>query len=238
MNNNNRASEHVMQESAILALENVIYSYPDSSTILSIDHWTLNVNDAVFLHGRSGLGKSTLISLLAGLTVPNAGTVKVKDVDLYSLSTSQRDAFRAKHIGIVYQQFNLIPYLSVLDNVLIAASLAKQYKPSTRQYACDLLAEMNLPTDVLHRSADQLSIGQQQRVAIARALINQPDLLLVDEPTSALDSENRDAFMDMLMNILRQHGGALVFVSHDKTLASRFDHVLDLASLNAVDKVS
>ena len=206
-----------------------------SRPVLSISSWRVERDEQVFLHGESGAGKSTLLALLAGLQVSEPGSVSIMGTDLALLSARRRDRFRALHIGVVFQQFNLIPYLSVIDNVLLAAQFGDRGAPALRRRADELLEAVNLPTSLRDRPAAQLSIGQQQRVAIVRALINTPDLLLIDEPTSALDPANRDAFLDLLFEVVHQNRCAMVFVSHDPTIAERFAHRTALADLNSAE---
>jgi putative ABC transport system ATP-binding protein len=151
-----------------------------------------------------------------------------------ALGVGKRDRFRAKHLGVVFQQFNLIPYLSALENVLLAAQFGTSDRRGARQRAIELLESVNLPSSLHDRKAAALSIGQQQRVAIVRALINEPSLLLVDEPTSALDHNNRDAFLALLFDMLADMDCAMVFVSHDPTIGRLFDKQVRLAELNQV----
>lgn len=190
------------------------------------------MGEHVFLYGPSGSGKSTLLGLLAGLQVPTRGAVSILGEELSGRSARQRDRFRAQHIGVVFQQFNLIPYLSVVDNVLLASHFGGSRQPSSRSKALDLLTRVNLDDSLHNRLASELSIGQQQRVAIVRALINSPQLLLVDEPTSALDHTNRDAFLSLLFEVVQASGCAMVFVSHDPAIAASFERRDDIADLN------
>lgn len=198
--------------------------------VLDIHHWSVGAGEQVFVHGPSGAGKSTLLNLLAGILLPSAGTIEILGNPLHTLSGSQRDKWRARHIGVVFQQFNLIPYLSGLNNIKLAAHFAKTTNTSTR--ASELLTALGLESRIHDQPASMLSIGQQQRVAIARALINQPELLIVDEPTSALDQQNRDAFMSLLLSQVKLHDTTLIFVSHDLGLADRFSRVEALPEIN------
>ncbi len=207
---------------------------PSAAPVLDVPAWRVARGERVFLQGDSGSGKSTLLGLLAGLLVRTRGAVSILGTDLGLLSVRQRDAFRARHIGVVFQQFNLIPYLSVLDNVLLAAQFGSSGAASARSRAIELLHQMNLESALHTRPARQLSMGQQQRVAIVRSLINMPALLLVDEPTSALDHSNRDAFLKLLLEALEATGSAMVFVSHDPTIGSYFDQHVAIAELNRV----
>ncbi len=204
--------------------------------VLDIPSWEIARSERVFLQGESGSGKSTLLSLLSGMFVPSSGQVSVLGTAVSSLSTRERDRFRAGNIGFVFQQFNLIPYLSVLDNILLAARFAETTGVSARARAEELLIKVNLGVELHDRPAGQLSIGQQQRVAIVRALINSPELLLVDEPTSALDHRNRDSFLELLTEILSESGCAMVFVSHDPEIGKYFDSKLTMHDLNQAGK--
>ena len=204
--------------------------------VLDIPSWEIARSERVFLQGESGSGKSTLLSLLSGMFVPSSGQVSVLGTAVSSLSTRERDRFRAGNIGFVFQQFNLIPYLSVLDNILLAARFAATTGVSARARAEELLIKVNLGVELHDRPAGQLSIGQQQRVAIVRALINSPELLLVDEPTSALDHRNRDSFLELLTEILSESGCAMVFVSHDPEIGKYFDSKLTMHDLNQAGK--
>ena len=204
--------------------------------VLEIPSWEVARSERVFLQGESGSGKSTLLSLLSGMFVPSSGQVSVLGTELSALSTRERDRFRAGNIGFVFQQFNLIPYLSVLDNILLAAQFGEIADVSSRARAEELLIKVNLEVELHGRPAGQLSIGQQQRVAIVRALINSPELLLVDEPTSALDHRNRDSFLNLLTEILDESGCAMVFVSHDPEIGNYFENKLTMLDLNKAVK--
>jgi putative ABC transport system ATP-binding protein len=218
-----------------IKLHNLNYTFQGSSLpVLSIPAWQVARNERVFLQGESGSGKSTLLGLLAGLQLPTLGEVEILGARMSALGAGKRDRFRAKHLGVVFQQFNLIPYLSALENVLLAAQFGTSDRRGARQRAIELLESVNLPSSLHDRKAAALSIGQQQRVAIVRALINEPSLLLVDEPTSALDHNNRDAFLALLFDMLADMDCAMVFVSHDPTIGRLFDTHVRLAELNQV----
>ena len=214
-------------------LNDLIFQFEaDAGPVLRIPSWRVMVGDRVFLQGQSGSGKSTLLALLAGLEVPTQGEVSVLGERVSAMATRKRDRFRANHIGVVFQQFNLISYLSVIDNILLAAQFGERRDHSMRNRALELLDRVNLDTNLYERRASELSIGQQQRVAIVRALINEPALLLVDEPTSALDHENRDSFLELLLEILDESNCSMVFVSHDPTIGQHFDHRVVLSEIN------
>ena len=193
----------------------------------------------MFLHGPSGGGKSTLLGLLSGVLLPRTGSVSLLGTRWSDLSGARRDAFRADHLGYIFQQFNLLPYLSVLDNVLLPCRFsalrrerASQEGGSPGAAARDLLRRVGLAEGLWARPAAQLSVGQQQRVAAARALIGRPEVVIADEPTSALDAALRDSFMDLLLDACRVSGSTLVFVSHDERLAALFDERLSLSAIN------
>ena len=223
--------------SALVQARDLRYRWPGAAAdTLLIPSLTLMAGEQLFLRGASGSGKSTLLALLAGVLAPTSGQLTLLGQDTATLSGAARDRLRADHIGVVFQQFNLLPYLSVHDNVTLALRFSARRRAAAEPAASDeagrLLSTMGLPEPLWRRPAAQLSVGQQQRVAAARALIGRPSLLLADEPTSALDEDARDAFMALLQQCCEQAGSALVFVSHDARLAKRFAHVADLAQLN------
>lgn len=203
---------------------------------LAIDALDIAAGEAVFLHGPSGCGKSTLLSLLAGVLVPAGGSLRVLGHEWRQLSGARRDRLRADHVGYIFQQFNLLPYLSVLDNVCLPCRLSprrsRRAQGGAAQAARQLLQRMGLGQAWWPRPAADLSVGQQQRVAAARALVGAPELVIADEPTSALDEPLRDAFMDLLLQACAEAGSTLLFVSHDARLAARFARRVDLAVLN------
>ena len=208
------------------------YTHSDAP-LISMDKWQVRRGEHIFLFGPSGSGKSTLLNLLSGTLTAVSGSISLLGNPFSTLSNRERDRFRAQHIGVVFQQFNLIPYLSVEQNIRAAAYFAhtKLSNDALNKKIEDLLKQLQLPTNVLHAKADALSIGQQQRVAIARALINSPQLLIVDEPTSALDVSARDSFMVLLKSVAKE--STLVFVSHDPAMANYFDTHIDIQTLLA-----
>jgi putative ABC transport system ATP-binding protein len=228
---------HLPRSGAVLELTDLVFQFRgQNEPVLNISSWTVSEGDSVFLQGQSGSGKSTLLALLSGLEVPTRGDVSVLGHSVSSMNSRERDRFRANRIGVVFQQFNLIPFLSVIDNILLAAQFAETQLGSARDRAEELLTRVGLGPSLYRRHAAGLSIGQQQRVAIVRALINQPALLLVDEPTSALDQRNRDNFLELLLEILDESDCSMVFVSHDPTIAQKFDHRIELSEINQVSR--
>ncbi|MEW9799275.1 ABC transporter ATP-binding protein [Alteromonas sp. CYL-A6] len=198
--------------------------------VLDIPHWQIPRGQHIFLSGDSGSGKSTLLNLIAGTLTPTSGDITLMDAPFSVLPARRRDRLRAEHIGIVFQQLNLISYLTVQDNIAAAAYFAGRDYQHLETRIAALLDQLALPERVLKQQASELSVGQQQRVAIARALINAPALLIVDEPTSALDTRARDAFMDVLITTAAD--SAMLFVSHDPGLAGHFSHQQTMTALN------
>ncbi len=220
-----------------IELENVKYAWPGGPPLLDIAALRVARGERLFLRGPSGSGKSTLLGLVGGVLAPDAGTVRVLDQPLHDMSASSRDRFRGDHVGFVFQSFNLIPYLTVRENVLLAlrfsSARAARIDGDAAAEAGRLLGALGLAdASLLDRAATQLSIGQQQRVAAARALMGRPELLVADEPTSALDHEAREAFLKLLLSECATNGTTLLFVSHDPTLGPLFDRQLQLTQLN------
>jgi putative ABC transport system ATP-binding protein len=227
----------------MIEVKDLRFAWPGgASDCLAIPELRVADGERVFLHGPSGTGKSTLLGLLAGVLVPSAGEVRVLDTALSSLSRSRRDAFRGDHVGYIFQQFNLLPYLDALGNALLPCRFSARRRAqaagqagSAQEAAHTLLEEVELPRSMHLRGADALSVGQQQRVAAARALIGHPELVIADEPTSALDAQLRNSFVDLLLARCEANATTLVFVSHDERLAARFDRTIALRDINRVE---
>jgi putative ABC transport system ATP-binding protein len=219
-------------------LKGLRYAWPGQPPCLDIAEFVVGRGESVFLHGESGSGKSTLLALLGGVLVPQAGSIRVLDTELTQLAASRRDRFRVDHTGFIFQQFNLIPYLSMQDNVLLPcrfssrrAGRALARSATLAAEARRLLGELDLDPSLWQRPVTQLSVGQQQRVGAARALIGAPELVIADEPTSALDAARQAAFLDLLAKECALAGAALVFVSHDARLASHCARSVALTEL-------
>ena len=182
----------------------------------------------ILISGASGSGKSTLLNLMAGLDTDYNGRIQFLEQDWNALKAAQRQQLRADHIGIIFQSLNLIPYLSLIDNVELPARFSTIRRNSADRSAAVLLDRLGLPSALHRRKPDQLSLGQRQRVAAARALYGAPKLILADEPTSALDAHNTQRFIDLLTESMNLDNQSLVMVTHDLSLAPGFDHHIQL----------
>ena len=230
---------------AAIALRDITFTWPGQKTpTLALDRFEVQAREQVFVSGPSGSGKSTLLALIGGISSAQAGSVAILGQPLEALPASRRDRFRVDHIGFIFQQFNLIPYLSILDNVLLPCrfSALRRERALTqghdlRAAAESLLRSLDMAPALWTRAATQLSIGQQQRVAAARALIGRPEIVVADEPTSALDSDRQQAFLNLIRHECEQAGASLVFVSHDQRLAERFDRRIALNDINRCAQV-
>lgn len=214
-----------------IELKNVVFYYQTAAWQLSLPELTLQQGQHLFIKGASGSGKTTLLNLLAGIITPKQGEIKLGGEQFSSLSPAKRDTLRARNIGVVFQQLNLITYLSVLDNVLLSGHFAGLAKTAGEQRAKTLLQSLGLGPELISQPAAALSVGQQQRVAIARALLTRPALLIADEPTSALDADNRDSFMQVLLEQAGACQTSVIFVSHDASLRRYFSQQLDMQQL-------
>ncbi len=227
----------------VIHVQDLSFRWGDSApAVLALDALRVDRGERVFIEGPSGCGKSTLLSLLAGVAVPQRGEVRVLGEPLQRLSSVQRDHFRAHHIGYLFQMFNLLPYLSMVENVVLPCRFSKRRRgkallrtASLEEEAMRLLDHLDLAhEELLSRPVTSLSVGQQQRVAAARALMGAPELLIADEPTSSLDADRREAFIRLLFDECAQAGATLVFVSHDASLEALFDRTVRLAEINSV----
>ena len=225
-----------------ISIKSLTYDYGSGPIILDVPLFEVPSGARLFLRGPSGSGKSTLLGLIAGVLENKDGTINILGHDMSAISASDRDRLRAERMGVIFQMFNLLPYLSVGENVLLScrfsavrAERATANGGTLEEEARRILTSLGLsPETYWNAHASDLSVGQQQRVAAARALIGAPELILADEPTSALDTDNREAFIDLLLEETQKSGASLLFVSHDASLATRFDGVLDLSQINQV----
>ncbi len=209
----------------MIRLEQLRFGYDPGADVLRLDEFVLEPESNILVVGPSGCGKTTLLHLIAGLLVPTGGSVVVDGQDLSALSPSARDRFRGRHIGIVLQQFHLLPTLTAMQNLLVAQSIAGL--PVDRAAAHVMLNALGVD-DRVDAYPHQLSVGQQQRVAIARALVNRPKLLLADEPTSNLDDEACTSVADLLLSATQRHAVSLLIATHDTRLKSKIPRQLAL----------
>lgn len=231
----------VAPDSPAIRLAGVEFAYADGAPIVDIADLVVAPGERLFVQGPSGSGKSTLLCLVAGILTPTGGTVDVLGQAVSALGAAARDRFRAEKIGFVFQMFNLLPYLSLVENVVLPchfsrprAAVALQNSASLSDEAERLLGRLGLGVNALRgRRVTELSIGQQQRVAVARALIGRPPLVVADEPTSAMDATARVAFVELLLEECAITGSTVVFVSHDPSLAASFERSVSMTEINA-----
>ena len=228
-------------DTTIVALSDLVYHWPGASKpLLDIRSLQVEKGQRVFIQGPSGSGKSTLLSLLAGVISPQQGCVSLLGQRIDRLSNAGRDRFRADHIGFIFQMFNLIPYLTVQENVSLPCLFSSRRKENAHHSSDSLEAEAlrllehldMADPDLFRRPVTDLSVGQQQRVAAARALMGSPEILIADEPTSSLDAAHRQEFINLLFEECRLNDTTLVFVSHDTSLAPFFDRMISLPEIS------
>jgi len=225
----------------MINLTNLRFTW-NKEEVINIKSLDIEKGHHLFIEGPSGSGKSTLLNLLGGVLTPQSGEISILGQSLNQLSSSKKDTFRANHIGFIFQQFNLLPYLSVLDNITLPCSFSKIRKnkalknsQSLEEEAIRLLNALGIRgSELLQRSVNELSVGQQQRVAVARAMLGSPEIIIADEPTSALDSDNRQSFIKVLFDECEKADITLIFVSHDASLKAHFKHSINLQDVNQV----
>ena len=223
----------------IINLKNVRFRWPEQEEdMLYLPELIVKKGKHLFIKGPSGSGKTTLLNLLTGINLPNFGSISVLGTPLEALSSTRRDQFRADHLGVIFQQFNLLPYLSLLENVQLPCGFSQRKKANAgniQETALRLLAHLGISKALLDKPVSKLSVGQQQRTAVARALIGNPEIVIADEPTSALDSDNRDRFLELLFQETEAQQSTLIFVSHDQHIARQFNQVIDLTEINQAE---
>lgn len=216
-----------------LKIENLRFRYPkQTQDLLSVDRFEIAPGEKIFLFGPSGAGKSSFLELVAGIQKAQAGQIEVCGRDLTPLSESERDAHRARHLGFIFQSFNLLPFLTVDENIRLGTSFSRERAAAVRPGDVEHLMDKLGLAGFSSRRAGDLSVGQAQRVAAARALLGRPELLLADEPTSALDHDHREAFLRLLFDLASESKQSILFVSHDRSLASLFDRTVDLSEFS------
>jgi putative ABC transport system ATP-binding protein len=217
----------------MIELGELAFRYPQSSFSLQLKHTRVESGEHVAIIGPSGCGKTTLLNLLAGIVLPDAGRLQVAGESVGELSDAQRRDFRIRTLGLVFQNFELLDYLSVRDNILLPLRFGRGLSVTAQlQQRVDVLAERLGIAEQLGRHPAQLSQGERQRVAVARAVLLQPPIILADEPTGNLDPANKFVVLDLLLDYAREHGATLLAVTHDHDLLDRFDRVLDFRDIN------
>ena len=217
----------------MIELKNIKFSYTNSDFHLSINNLSIDAGQKTAVIGPSGFGKTTMLNLIAGILIPEYGSVIIKEKEINNLPDAERRNYRIKEIGFVFQDIKLLDYLNVLDNILLPFRINKTL-PLTKEIlenAQDLAASINIE-DKLYKHPSKLSHGERQRVAICRALLNKPSLILADEPTGNLDPANKAHIMDILFDYVDNYSSTLITVTHDYALLSGFDEVLDFEKLN------
>jgi len=227
---------------SLLKIENLQFAWRGQPPLLQIVDFQLDFGEKLFLHGASGSGKTSLLSLISGTQLATSGNIFLLEQNLSKLNAYKRDKYRSDHSGYIFQQFNLLAFLAVLDNVILPCNFSKirrqkalQNYGSVQKAAEYLLESLGINASLWQRRAGELSIGQQQRVAAARALIGAPELIIADEPTSSLDFDARQAFLELLFAQCQSAKSSLLFVSHDQSLAHLFDRSVALSSINLLN---
>ena len=217
----------------MIRIENLKYKYPTGTFRLDVSRFTVERQETVALIGPSGSGKTTLLHLIAGILLPSMGQVTTNGIEITKLSDAARRQFRIQHVGLAFQEFELLEHLNVLDNVLLPCRITPvlPLTEKTRQRALQLTREMGIG-DKVQRYVRHLSQGERQRVAVCRALLSSPPLLLCDEPTGNLDPLNKQHVMDVLFDYVTKNATTLLVVTHDRDLLPRFDRTLDVKTFH------
>lgn len=220
----------------LVEIEDLCFRWPKQPIdLLSISKLLIEKNQHVFIQGSSGSGKTTLLNLLCGINLCNKGSLIVLGQEISALSNQKRDQFRGDHLGVIFQQFNLLPFLTVKENIQLPCRFSsKRFKKISNisEEILRLLDALDLSSSLVNKKVTELSAGQQQRVAACRAMIGSPELVIADEPTSALDMQNRDRFLQLLFQEAEKHMSTIVFVSHDPSIAHHFHDIIDLSMIN------
>lgn len=236
---NDNAADAATEIRPVVRMEQVRFAWPGRNAFaIAIPEFNLSAGDRLLLLGPSGSGKSTFLSLLCGIVVPQSGRIEILGTDFTALAGGARDRFRAEHFGIIFQMFNLLPYGTAVDNIVLPLAFARTRRErvsnvdgGSNTVALRLMTRLGLDEQLGHQAAVTLSVGQQQRVAAARALIGAPEIVVADEPTSSLDRHRQAAFLDLLFSQVKEAGASLIMVSHDESLASHFNRVSRLSDI-------
>ena len=219
-------------DESIIKIDSVRFYWSKKSNFkIFVPNLEIKKGDKVLLLGESGSGKTTLLSLMCGFLNPLSGNISINGNTINQLSSKTRDEYRADKIGIIFQQFNLLPYANVVDIVLLLLYFSKVRSSNVsnkKEKVIELFKQLRLPDDIAQFRASSLSVGQQQRVAVARALIGNPSLIIADEPTSSLDADAQKIFLNLMFEQISENNSTLLMVSHDKSLSNQFDRLIDI----------
>ena len=219
-------------DESIIKIDSVRFYWSKKSNFkIFVPNLEIKKGEKVLLLGESGSGKTTLLSLMCGFLNPLSGNISINGNTINQLSSKTRDEYRADNIGIIFQQFNLLPYANVVDNVLLPLYFSKvrsNNDSNKKEKVIELFKQLRLPDDIAQFRASSLSMGQQQRVAVARALIGNPSLIIADEPTSSLDADAQKIFLNLMFEQISENNSTLLMVSHDKSLSNQFDRLIDI----------
>ena len=219
-------------DESIIKIDSVRFYWSKKSNFkIFVPNLEIKKGEKVLLLGESGSGKTTILSLICGFLNPLSGNIFINGKTINQLSSKTKDEYRADNIGIIFQQFNLLPYANVVDNVLLPLYFSKVRSnnvPNKREKVIELFKQLRLPDDIIQFKASSLSMGQQQRVAVARALIGNPSLIIADEPTSSLDADAQKIFLDLMFEQISENNSTLLMVSHDRSLSGQFDRLIDI----------
>jgi putative ABC transport system ATP-binding protein len=212
----------------MITIDDLRFRYAEGEFALHVPQLEIEAGEKVAIIGPSGSGKTTLLNLIAGIRTPQSGEISTQDTEIGSLDDGARRDFRIRHIGLVFQEFELLEYLNVLDNILLPYRINRSLEldKSVRRRAAELAKEVGIG-GYLGRYVRHLSQGERQRVSVCRALLAQPPLILADEPTGNLDPTNKDRVLDILFDYCAKHDATLVTVTHDHDLLPRFERIID-----------